>query len=114
MAVTTHLLDPFHNRRSPHYIVVRRGQVPYLPHIRPPKELSLTNRELEGYLVRLGFQKTLTSGRHPVKFIKSGRRPIPVPRHAGSMPTGTLREIAKEAGFRNVQDLISAGHGARR
>jgi predicted RNA binding protein YcfA (HicA-like mRNA interferase family) len=108
-AVTTHLLDPLHNRRSPHYIVVRRGNVPYLPHTAgPPKELSLTNRDLERCLVSLGWQRIINGGRHPVKFVKSGQRPIPVPRHAGAMPTGTLHAIAKQAGFRNVHELVSA------
>lgn len=108
-AVTTHLLDPLHNRKSPHYIVVRRGQVPYLPHVAgPPKELSLTYRDIERCLTRLGWERTINGGRHPVKFVKLGRRPIPVPRHAGAMPTGTLHSIAKQAGFRNVRDLISA------
>jgi predicted RNA binding protein YcfA (HicA-like mRNA interferase family) len=108
-AITTHLLDPLHNRRSPHYVVVRRGQVPYLPHVAgPPKELSLTHRDVERYLGVLGWKKTINGGRHPVKFVKTGKPPIPIPRHGGAMPIGTLHSIARQAGFKNIRDLISA------
>jgi predicted RNA binding protein YcfA (HicA-like mRNA interferase family) len=107
-AVTTHLLDPLHNRLSSHYVVVPRGQVPYLPHVAPPKGLAVGHRELEKMLTRLGWERQKTRGRHPVKFVKDGAKPIPLPIHAGSLPTGTLNKIAREAGFANARELVDA------
>jgi hypothetical protein len=106
--VTTHLLDPLHNRRSPHYIVVRRGQAPYLPHVPgPPRALSLTNLGLERCFVQLGWTRQFGGGPHPVKMVK-GRQSIGIPRHPGDMPIGTLNAIAKQAGFANIRELRSA------
>lgn len=108
-AVTTHLLDPLHNRRSAHYIVVRRGHIPYVPHLAgPPKELSLTHRDVACLLTSLGWERWVSGGRHPVKFVKDGAPPIPLPVHAGAIPVGTLNGIARQAGFANARQLVEA------
>jgi hypothetical protein len=64
----THLHEPLHNRRSPHYIVVPKGHVPYVPHEEASKGLALTAREIGKLLERLGWKRSETHrGRHPVK-----------------------------------------------
>ena len=58
---------------------------------------GVTKRELEKILLRAGFVKH-AGGRHDIW--KHGFPPIPVPRHKGDIPSGTLNSILKAAGVR--------------
>jgi predicted RNA binding protein YcfA (HicA-like mRNA interferase family) len=58
----------------------------------------MTKRELEKLLQRAGFVKH-AGGRHDI-WVKSGFPPIPVHRHKGDIPIGTLKNILKQAGLR--------------
>lgn len=105
----THLHDPMHSRRSPHYIVVPKGQVPYLPYSDASKGLALTAREIGKLLETLGWKRSETNrGRHPVKYVKAGCSPIPVPAHRGSLAKGTMESIAEAAGFQNARAMVAA------
>lgn len=55
----------------------------------------MTKLELERMLRRNGFE-LYSGGRHDI-WIKKGFPPIPVPRHKGDIPKGTLRNILKAA-----------------
>lgn len=57
----------------------------------------MTKQELEKLLRQAGF--TLRSGGKHDIWIKKGFPPIPVPRHKGDIPTGTVRHILKAAGL---------------
>lgn len=57
----------------------------------------MTKREIEKLLKKAGFKKR-TGGRHDI-WIKSGYPPIPVTRHAGDIPIGTIKNILKAAGL---------------
>jgi predicted RNA binding protein YcfA (HicA-like mRNA interferase family) len=55
----------------------------------------MTKRELEKLLRKAGFFKRI-GGRHDV-WVQRGFPPIPVPRHKGDIPKGTLKSIIKHA-----------------
>jgi len=55
----------------------------------------MTKYELEKLLKRHGFQ-CRPGGKHDI-WLKKGFPPIPVPRHRGDIPKGTLRSILKAA-----------------
>ncbi len=55
----------------------------------------MTKRELERLLRQAGFNKR-SGGKHDV-WVKEGSPPIPVPRHKGDIPNGTVRNILKHA-----------------
>ncbi len=57
----------------------------------------MTKYELERILKKHGFEKR-SGGKHDV-WIKKGSPPIPVPRHKGDIPRGTLKNILKAAGL---------------
>jgi len=57
----------------------------------------MIKRELEKLLRKAGFIKH-SGGKHDI-WIKSGFPPIPVPRHKGDIPKGTLKSIIKNAGL---------------
>ncbi len=59
----------------------------------------MTKRDIEKLLKEAGFNKR-SGGRHDI-WIKSGFPPIPVTRHRGDIPIGTLRSIIKHAGLEN-------------
>jgi len=61
----------------------------------------LTKHELEKLLKNKGFEKR-SGGKHDL-WIKQGFPPIPVPRHKGDIPQGTLRSIKKAAGLKEVK-----------
>ena len=55
----------------------------------------MTKRELEKLLHKAGFVKK-SGGRHDI-WIQDGFPPIPVPRHKGDIPKGTVKSILKAA-----------------
>ncbi len=55
----------------------------------------MTKQNLEKLLKQAGFEKH-AGGRHDI-WTKSGFPPIPVPRHKGDIPKGTLNSILKAA-----------------
>lgn len=57
----------------------------------------MTKYELEKILGKNCFEKH-SGGKHDV-WIKKGFPPIPVPRHKGDIPKGTLKNILKTAGL---------------
>ncbi|HEV2613834.1 MAG TPA: type II toxin-antitoxin system HicA family toxin [Gammaproteobacteria bacterium] len=57
----------------------------------------MTKRDIEKLLNKAGFKK-YSGGRHDI-WTKSGFPPIPVPRHKGDIPHGTLKSILKSAGL---------------
>ena len=58
----------------------------------------MTKQELEKLLKRAGFLKR-KGGKHDI-WIKLGFPPIPVPRHKGDIPKGTVKNILKHAGIK--------------
>jgi len=63
-----------------------------------PKLVRISYRELASKLKRAGYREIRTS-RHPVYYIAEKDITIPVPRHAGDIPIGTLRAIVREMGL---------------
>jgi predicted RNA binding protein YcfA (HicA-like mRNA interferase family) len=63
-----------------------------------PKLITITYRELSGKLKRAGYIEVRTS-RHPVFYLASKNLTIPVPKHPGDIPKGTLRAIVREMGI---------------
>ncbi len=57
----------------------------------------MTKHELEKHLKRAGFIRH-SGGRHDI-WSQEGFPPIPVPRHKGDIPQGTLKSILKAAGL---------------
>jgi len=55
----------------------------------------VTKLELERLLRQAGFNKSY-GGKHDI-WLKQGYPPIPVPRHKGDIPIGTLKSILKAA-----------------
>ena len=68
-----------------------------------PKLVRITHRELARKLRRAGYVEVRTS-RHPVFYLASLDVTIPVPRHPGDVPIGTLRAIVREMGM-SVEDF---------
>jgi predicted RNA binding protein YcfA (HicA-like mRNA interferase family) len=58
----------------------------------------MTAREVIQRLRREGWSERQGKGSHLV-FIKPGHNNIPVARHGGDLPIGTLRAIARDAGW---------------
>jgi predicted RNA binding protein YcfA (HicA-like mRNA interferase family) len=62
-----------------------------------PKLVPISHRELARKLRRAGFVEIRTA-RHPVFYLAEKDLTIPVPRHPGDVPKGTLRAIIREMG----------------
>ena len=58
----------------------------------------MTKREVEKLLKEAGFVRR-GGGRHDI-WVKPGYPPIPVHRHKGDIPIGTLKNILKHAGLK--------------
>jgi predicted RNA binding protein YcfA (HicA-like mRNA interferase family) len=58
----------------------------------------VTAREAMNRLRREGWSERPGKGSHVV-FTKAGRDNVPVPRHRGDIPLGTLRSICRAAGW---------------
>ncbi len=63
-----------------------------------PKLVRVSYRELAAKLRRAGYREIRTS-RHPVYYLAEKDITIPVPRHPGDIPIGTLRAIVREMGL---------------
>ena len=63
-----------------------------------PRLLPISHRELARKLCRAGYVEIRTS-RHPVYWLAAKNLTIPVPRHPGDVPKGTLRAIVREMGI---------------
>ena len=63
-----------------------------------PKLARVSYRELAAKLRRAGYRGIRTS-RHPVYYLAEQDTTIPVPRHPGDVPIGTLRAIVREMGM---------------
>ncbi|MGD0093209.1 MAG: type II toxin-antitoxin system HicA family toxin [Planctomycetota bacterium] len=68
-----------------------------------PKLVRLSYRELAEKLRRAGYVEIRTT-RHPVYYLEVRNITVPVPRHPGGVPTGTLRAIVREMGL-TVEDF---------
>ncbi len=62
-----------------------------------PKLIPISHRELARKLKRAGYVEIRTS-RHPVYYLAAKNLTIPIPRHPGDVPKGTLRAIIREMG----------------
>lgn len=60
-----------------------------------PKLKRISYRTLAAKLRRAGYVEIRTS-RHPVYYHAEKKITIPVPRHPGNVPIGTLRAIVRE------------------
>ncbi|MCX7046328.1 MAG: type II toxin-antitoxin system HicA family toxin [Candidatus Sumerlaeota bacterium] len=63
-----------------------------------PKLIRISYRELAAKLRRAGYVEIRTK-RHPVYYLAENDITIPVPRHPGDAPIGTLRAIIREMGI---------------
>jgi predicted RNA binding protein YcfA (HicA-like mRNA interferase family) len=63
-----------------------------------PKLVPISHQELARKLRRAGFAEIRTS-RHPVYYLAEKNLTIPIPRHPGDVPKGTLRAIVRELGI---------------
>ena len=63
-----------------------------------PKLIRISHRDLARKLRRTGYVEIRTS-RHPVFYLAERQITIPVPRHPGDVPIGTLRAIVREMGI---------------
>ena len=63
-----------------------------------PKLVRISYGELARKLRRAGYVRIRTS-RHPVFYLAQRDITIPVPRHPGDVPIGTLRAIVREMGL---------------
>ena len=63
-----------------------------------PKLIPISHKELAKKLKRAGYVEIRTS-RHPVYYLESKNLTIPVPKHPGDVPKGTLRAIIREMGI---------------
>ena len=70
-----------------------------------PRLTPITHRELARKLTRAGFVVLRTS-RHPVYYSASKNLTIPIPRHPGDVPKGTLRAIIREMGL-SVEEFLA-------
>jgi predicted RNA binding protein YcfA (HicA-like mRNA interferase family) len=62
-----------------------------------PRLARVSYRELARKLRRAGYVEIRTR-RHPVFYLAEKDITIPVPRHPGDVPIGTLRAIVREMG----------------
>lgn len=53
----------------------------------------MTKYEIERILRKKGYEKR-SGGKHDI-WLKKGSSPIPIPRHKGDIPKGTLKNILK-------------------
>ena len=63
-----------------------------------PRLVRISYRELAAKLRRAGYIEIRTK-RHPVYYLAKKDITIPVPRHSGQVPIGTLRAIVREMGL---------------
>jgi len=63
-----------------------------------PKLVRVSYRELASKLERAGYLEIRTS-RHPVYYLAEKDVTVPVPRHPGDVPIGTLRANVREMGI---------------
>lgn len=63
-----------------------------------PKLARISYRELASKLRRAGYIE-VRAKRHPVYYLEEKNITIPVPRHPGDVPIGTLRAIVREMGI---------------
>jgi predicted RNA binding protein YcfA (HicA-like mRNA interferase family) len=63
-----------------------------------PKLIRVSYRELATKLRRAGYVEIRTN-RHLVYYLEERNATIPVPRHPGDVPIGTLRAIVREMGL---------------
>jgi len=70
-----------------------------------PKLVRISYKELASRLKRAGYREIRTS-RHPVYYLAEKDITIPVPRHPGDIPIGTLRAIVREMGL-SVEEFNS-------
>ena len=70
-----------------------------------PKLVRVSYRELAAKLRRAGYREIRTS-RHPVYYLAEKDITIPVPRHPGDIPIGTLRAVVREMGL-SVEEFNS-------
>ena len=63
-----------------------------------PKLVRISYRKLASKLKRAGYKEIRTS-RHPVYYLAAKNITVPVPRHSGDIPIGTLRAIVHEMGL---------------
>jgi len=71
-----------------------------------PKLMPVSHWELGRNLRRAGYQEIRTS-RHLVYYLPAGNITIPVPRHPGDVPKGTLRTIVREMGLGGGQEFTA-------
>lgn len=62
-----------------------------------PKLIPVSYRELARKFKRAGYVEIRTS-RHPVYYLAEKNLTIPIPKHPGDVPKGTLRAIIREMG----------------
>ncbi|MFH1024595.1 MAG: type II toxin-antitoxin system HicA family toxin [Planctomycetota bacterium] len=67
------------------------------------KLTRISYRELAAKLRRAGYMEIRTS-RHPVYYLAERNITVPVPKHPGDVPIGTLRAIVRETGM-NVEEF---------
>ena len=60
--------------------------------------VRITHRELARKLRQAGYVEIRTK-RHPVYYLAEKNATIPVPKHPGDVPIGTLRAIVREMGI---------------
>ncbi len=63
-----------------------------------PKLVRVSYRRLAVKLRNAGYVEIRTT-RHPVFYLEDRDLTIPVPRHPGDVPIGTLRAIVREMGI---------------
>lgn len=63
-----------------------------------PRLVRVSYREPATKLKRAGYREIRTSW-HPVYYLAELNITIPVPRHPGDVPIGTLRAIVREMGL---------------
>jgi predicted RNA binding protein YcfA (HicA-like mRNA interferase family) len=63
-----------------------------------PRLSRVSYRELAAKLRRAGYVEIRTR-RHPVYYLEEKDVTVPVPRHPGDVPIGTLRAIVREMGL---------------
>ncbi len=63
-----------------------------------PKLVPISHRVLERKLKRANFVEIRTQ-RHPVYWSAEKNLTIPIPKHPGDVPKGTLRTIIREMGI---------------
>lgn len=62
-----------------------------------PKLPSLKPKEIAKLLEKAGFQLKRVTGSHYIYYKKGVRRPVSVPFHTKTLPSGTQRAIFREA-----------------